>query len=489
MNAIAQYWNLWCLGLGNEQKRYRAKALPVAQSFLESRCDDVPLVNSKEFVSKSQLTKLQTSLLSQFHQLEIEVDQPARLVEKAQAGLCLRCYVSAPILMACKKIDSLFSGNKSFSYQDLLPLVLSDDGKSLVVLGNDGKTQMAVDDSHQLAPSTFKLFSVDILRTYQRKAAGGMSLDNWAFLRTKQYPELKTFLAEFGFQQFSDWTLINRIQVNQQERLSERDRLLVDAFHRVYRRDRRKQGKTTRCIDPTGNQLTEMNSLLKKEGEDFKAATELMIALKQIAKQLRAFDIWQAREPLEVKDIDTGDYMLRTDLPANVTDEETLEEQDFIAFLSQQGTLALTNAIEQAVQARLAKLKKSKRYSPFANGYVSGLLRYYQEGISLKDIGIELGMTSWDQTRRILNPGELLSQVRSLTNRQLLTLTLKKAQDKGLVATPPDPEKLKQLMEEMGNFLDHRYFSAAATELKAGKNRSLESEYAQYLTEYLGVNT
>lgn len=480
MNAIAQYWNMWCISLSNERLRYRQQAIPAAQTFCEMQLEDT------QPDSKQTTRRFQSNLFSQFRlQAEPKTDTQ-RIIQSAQAGLCLRCYVSNPILRACQKIDSLFSGNKAFSYQDLLPFVLNDDGKKLVLVDTEDQAQLVLDNG-QIKPSAFKLFSVEVLKTYQDHASSSMSLENWTFLRTKQQPELKTFLSEFGFQPFSDWTLLNRIQVNQRDRLSARDQQIVDVFHQVYRRDRRKQGKFNRCANPNDAQLAEMNGLLAKTRADFKDPQELLGALKQVAKQLRAFDIWQAREPLEIKDIDTGDYTLRRDLPAVTLHEEALEEQDFITFLSQQGALSLANAIAQAVQDRLAKLKKSKRYLPFASCYVPGLLRYYQEGISLKEIGAQLGMNNWDQTRRILNPGELLSQVRSLVNRQLLALTLEKAQTKGLIATPPEPDKFKQLMEEMEFFLDDKYFAAAAAELKAGKNRALESDYAQRLIDYLSA--
>ena len=476
MNALAQYWNMWCLSLGNDALRYQAKSLQTAQHFVESQA------STAQQSADDSLKALQSELLSRFQSIPAQGDENA-LQASAQAGLCLRCYVSTPILRACQKLDSLFAGNKAFSYRELLPFVLNDDGKKLIVAKAD-KTQLVVERG-RTKPSKYKVFSVDVLKTYQNNSADSMSLENWTFLRTKQHPELKSFLSEFGFQQFTDWTLINRIQVNQLERLSERDRTLVEVFHGVYRRDRRTQGKVTRCSDPSDTQLTEMNTLLNARKGGFPTNKDLLAALKQIGKQLRSFDIWQAREPLETKDIETGDYRLRTDLPVATLEEEDVEEQDFVHFLSEQLVRSHTNAIEQAIQTKIAKLKKSKRYAPFANQFIPGLLQYYQEGISLKAIGQQLGMSNWDQTRRILNPGELLSQIRLDTTQQLLAIVLEQAQAKGLASDPPEPAYLAQLMTQLEAFLDEKLFSEAATELKAGKNRSLTSEYAQQLTAQL----
>ena len=485
MSALSRYWQMWCLSPSDDRRRYRCSAIASARDFFQSRIAGTSNAAGMN-LTPTRPVGSQNSLLLQFYtEGSHSLPSEKSLQQRAYAGLCLRCYVSEPILRACQKIDSLFSGNKAFSYQDLLPFVLNDDGKTLVVVDGEDKTQQVLDQQNRLQPSVFKIFSVEVLRTYKANLASSMSLDNWAFLRTKQHPELKNFLAEFGFQPFSDWTLINRIRLNQMERLSKRDRHLVDAFHAVYRRDRRQTHQTGRCKDPTAEQLAEMNDRLKEQGAAFNSTRDLLKALKQIAKQLRQFDIWQAREPLEVKDMETGTYALRADLPAESPDEAEIEEQDFVAFLRQQLAIALDTAIEQAIQGRIAKLKKSKKYAPFAAAYPLGLQRYYREGISLKEIGAQLGMSSWDQTRRILNPGELLSQVRLLTAQQLLEPILKAAQDKGLATTPVEPTYLKTLMKQIEAFIDAKLFSEAASEIKAGKNRSLDSGYAQHLTQYL----
>jgi len=94
-------------------------------------------------------------------------------------------------------------------------------------------------------------------------------------------------------------------------------------------------------------------------------------------------------------------------------------------------------------------------------------------------------MTSWDQTRRILNPGELLSKVRILTVQKLLDTMLQKAHTKGLTSIPPEPEYLKTLAEQIENFVDVEVFIEAGEEIRAGRNRSFNSVYAQKLQNYL----
>ena len=93
-------------------------------------------------------------------------------------------------------------------------------------------------------------------------------------------------------------------------------------------------------------------------------------------------------------------------------------------------------------------------------------------------------MTSWDQARRILDPGGLLSRVRASCVQQLLDSILKKASEKGLTKIPPEPDYLKTLAELIEAFADEEVFQEAAAEIKTGKNRSLKSLYAQQLRLY-----
>ncbi|MGA7936545.1 MAG: hypothetical protein WCA35_23525, partial [Kovacikia sp.] len=448
------------------------RLLPPAQEFFQRQFPTV---------LDAQRRNIQIALLTQFQPQKSDINVTSR----AQAGLCLRCQVSYPILKACQMIDSLFAGDKQFTYRDLLPFVLNDDGKALIVLDDAGVTQLKLNQAGETQPTTYKLFAVEVLRTYKSNSPTNMSLENWAFLQTKQHPELKGFLSEFGFQHLSDWALLNRVRSGQLEQLSERDRQLVEVFHSVYRRDRRQQQQVSRCLDPTDKQLGEMNGLLQSRGILINPPYELLKALKQVAKQLRQFDIWQSREPLEVQNLETGGYELRMDLPSDSLNEFDAEEQEFLEFLQQQLALALAESIKQAIQSQIMQLEKSKRYAPFAPCFIPGLRLYYCEGLSLREIGPQLGMSSWDQTRRILNPGEILSNVRRLTVQLLLEPILTKAQSQGLASTPPEPNYLKTITEQIEAFIDAEIFAEAASEIKAGKNRSMKSVYAQQLKRYL----
>lgn len=70
-------------------------------------------------------------------------------------------------------------------------------------------------------------------------------------------------------------------------------------------------------------------------------------------------------------------------------------------------------------------------------------------------------MTSWDQARRILNPGEIINKVRALTVQQILDKMLEKAAKLGLTKIPPQPDYLKTLLEHIEAFVDAEVFQEA----------------------------
>jgi hypothetical protein len=228
-----------------------------------------------------------TSLLSYFHGKNAIIDPE----NGAYAGLCLRCYVSEPILKACRKIDHLFGGDKSFTYEDLLRFVLNDDGQKLIILDSDRKTQLVLNCDAQANPTSYQYFTVKVLQTFKDELRSRMSLDNWAYLQTKQNPELKDFLSEYGFKHLSDWALLNRTRTKQLEKLSIRDRSLVKVFHGVYRRDRTQNRKASTkfslkcCPDPSNNQLEEMLKLLREYDITISSTGKLIESLKNIATQ------------------------------------------------------------------------------------------------------------------------------------------------------------------------------------------------------------
>ncbi|MEN8444701.1 MAG: hypothetical protein ABG776_06775, partial [Cyanobacteria bacterium J06555_13] len=485
----SNFWTLCRIEAGADGSGYLNQPLPPAQSFLQ-QCYPQALDDSARDHNEQSLC---ITLLEAFRNPQPE--RTGKVVKKESAkketenqalcGLCLRCWVSHPMLLTCMKLANLFGASGQFGYRDLLPFVLTDDGRQRVVVKTKSekpknqkpKNQKPKSDDYQLiqadgqlAPLSYVSFSLRVLQTYRLASEHRLSLTNWTQLQTKQHPELIDYLAEFGFQKLSDWALLNRVRSGQMRQLSEHDQAIVVAFHDVYRRDRRLNAQSGRCPDPTEKQLVEMSVLLpvRKVGTG-----DLLRSLKQIATQLRQFDVWQAREPLEYFNAAEGGYQPRVELPATTEKTENIAEDDLMATLHQQLSVALSQSLKTTLSARIAKLKKSKKYGPFADEFGSALAAYYQKGLSLKEITPILGTSSWDQTRRILNPGELLNQVRTSTLQIFSSGVLKTIEEKSLAPWPPTPEYLQQLIIQLEQFADDELFQAAVAEMKAGSHRNL----------------
>lgn len=477
MGALLRYWNMWCIDPAGDRVGFKCASVPTAQAFLQTQ----QLGDSTRDSDTTEDENITISLLSRFQVSTHDA------VTRSQAGLCLRCYVSEPILNSCKKLDNLF-GEDHFTYRDLLPFVLNDDGKTMIVLDSDRKTQLALDSDGSSYATACKFFSVQILQTFKPDGSSNMSLNSWAYLQTKQNPDLKKFLSEFGFQQLSDWALLNRTRAKQLRQLAERDCQLIEVFHAVYRRDRCQQHHgTKRCLDPTVLQLQEMVTHLQVRNITIQHR-ELITELRRVALQLRQYDLWSYREPLELDDPETGERMLRFDLPHDAGSESSLEQQEqqeLLAFFYEQLQLALVNSIQQAIHNWIIYLRNSKGYTAFADQFVTGLSLYYRQGIALKEIAGLLNMSGWAQARRVLNPGELLSTVRTSTIRQVLHQMLKRAEEKELMPLPAEPDYLENLAEQVEMLADAEIFQEASEEMQAGKNRFMQSVYAQQLCRYL----
>ncbi|MFH7024883.1 MAG: hypothetical protein ACHBN1_05645 [Heteroscytonema crispum UTEX LB 1556] len=133
MVSPTKYWQMQILPLGEQVQLKHYREILRAKEFLKIQ---FPHLSNKPTLSKEENKQVQTVLWEMFRSTD-------DIYQRAIAGLCLRCYVSHRILITCKTIPHIYnaSAENLFRYTDLLPFVLNDDGKALVVLDSQGKTQ------------------------------------------------------------------------------------------------------------------------------------------------------------------------------------------------------------------------------------------------------------------------------------------------------------------------------------------------------------
>ncbi|MDJ0708154.1 MAG: hypothetical protein QNJ46_33190, partial [Leptolyngbyaceae cyanobacterium MO_188.B28] len=303
--------------------------------------------------------------------------------------------------------------------------------------------------------------------------------------------EIKNFLSEQGFCTLSDWALLNKVSEGVIDQFPERDRALINAFHAVYRRDRRRQPqhRGQRCADPTAAQLTEMIHRLQERGLTIPFPERLNNDLKRIASRLRQYEVWHRSgaplaESLEGSQPDAEGYRQFPDLKtANTLDEIALQEMK--AFCRQQLVECLDWAIKQGLEDHIQNLRQRRNYSAFAPKVIPALRLLYCQGKSQGEIATDLGMNNQTQVSRVLNLKTLLSQVRLRTVTKFLQALLEQIDDLDSTRLSTDPDYSRNLMHQLELFVDAEVFQAAAAEIRTSKNRSLESMYAQRLRRYI----
>lgn len=457
MNELSKYWKLIRIDAAESGRGYKLQPIPPAQEFFEE--------NFPEFVNRQAQAKdtVQVELM--------QLSQPIATASQASgnAELCLRCYVSHPILQACQKRARLFGSGNGFTYRDLLPFVLNDDGKP--------------------PKGTFVPFGVEILNSFSPEHQ--CSLARWADLRVRRNPELNRFLLECGLRFCSDWALLNR--ANSKE-LEGSDRHLVEVFHQVYRRDRpqqHRQGIRQKCFDPSDRQLQEMRLALRDRQIPIHSSHSLLSQLKRIAYALRQEEIWGQRgcpltEPLEITDPHTGETSPR-EIPDQTSnnDPEAEEQSELRMFCYQQLLDCLDQGMREGISEHIRSLEQRPRYAHLTHQVKPALRLLYFESKSQGQIAVSLGMANQSQVSRILNPKDLLLNIRQRAIAALLHRILEKVRELAIVEFPISPHYLSNLMQQLDAFVDEQVFQAALAEINASRNRSMDSLYAQRLRQIL----
>ncbi|MGD1699003.1 hypothetical protein [Dapis sp. BLCC M229] len=446
------YWTLRKIDLASydvsaSQRGYREEVLlPVRQQFQIW----FPSIAELKEVSSQDDRKIQATLLSHFLSQNSASSKECSIT----AGLSLRCYISHGIVHACQKLAQQFGDRYGFSHLDLLYLVLTDDGKI--------KSFQEVRENSQ---SSYPYFWAHILRKFNPEKAG---LWNWTYLLTRRHSELtRTLWVEFGLSLTTPWGKLNDIKRYQMKTLSPQEQSVVEAFHSVYRRDRREKGARGKCPEPSESQLHEMRDRLFPRKIIYNSLDELLEQLKTIAQFLQE----QIFNPTEIPP------------PSNLS-PSAME----LEFLDKNRDRAIMDAIEVVLSQRLQKLQKSAWYSKFAPHFLPSLRLIYCENKSQSEVARQLNMNNQSQVSRILKLKQMLKQIREQVMEKLLQILLKKA-ELNLSQGVLDPNAFDSLIELLSRYLDETVFLEAAKEISTGrkyqKMTSVFSEKMRYYLKYI----
>ncbi len=467
IDQLTSYWQLYQVrSNGTEYK----KNIGIAETWLKNSYD----------CSQLNQKKILNNLLDKFKNTVSD-----NLIEKGKSGLCLRCYISEHIVTACKKRASFFYSSQGLTYQALLPFVLDDNGKSLIIVDQDNKQQLEIIEKEKVNPRNNKIFTIEVLNSYKNNSDNTtkLSLRNWTYLKTKQNPKIVEFLAEFGFHNSTDWSLLNRVRKYQLQQLTEQEQLIIKVYEEVYKRDRRQNEHKLRskCQPPSVKQLQEMIGKLKIE--TIQKPDTLLNELKRIAKQLRRVVV-----SLDSNLMDKEGEITTIEVPYHDIPIEEKEKLEIFNQIKNNLMHYFQDNISKAIENTIQKLQKSKSYSTYASQYKSVLKSFYEEGNSISKIAKEIGIEQY-KASRIFSPRNLLKEVRKQTIDDLVNAILRLIKERKLMNEPLDNNYLTLLTETVEQYADQEIFTEASAKIMTSSNNNHENLYTQTLIAYLNQNS
>ncbi len=434
MNATSRYWYLVRL---DSQGRCRFDEQPAAQAWFQSH------IQSPESTTELSDRIIQTQLVEHWRENGEQADI---------ALLCLRCFVSHQIQATCQKIASRFGEKHGFTVEDLLPLVLTDDGKPL---------------------GQYQPVAIEILQSFDPTQA---NLSTWASRLTQHHAELnQVLLKDYGLYQVSDWAILNDTTVEQVERILrdfhqqskyeiEQAHQLLERYHQVYRQARFQQrlaGNRSRCSAPTEEQLKQINP---------NRLPRLVLAqLRQLADLLRSYRIY-ARSGLRVTQ-SFDDPELPEPIVSVPSDDEIAQEK-FLELYREQFLACLDDAIAHILTQRQTK----------HSNYLKALQAFQCEGCSMSAIAPMLDRETQVQATRTMNMKQLRADIRHTWIIKLFAQVQQLAED---YATPDKLRSLDQQLEQLLSDQIDAVMDEADRETRSARNRSANSLFARHICRYL----
>ena len=384
------------------------------------------------------------------------------------AELCLRCYISHQIDQVCRDLSIRFGAQNGFTYEDVLPLVLDDVGRSL---------------SNSTASLVLKAFS-----------PGKGSLNAWIGRIVRQHPEMRRFLLQHGVYLVSDWALLSDTTPKRLGAiLAEMYQLtpieiheaceLLKTFHVIYREARLQQrlqsGKTPLCQPPTPAQLNQMALELNARINKTIAPEAILKQLGAIAAKVRRCRIVAQGGKIDSISLDQREYQPIVDRAQ--APDQTDEHSEFLAFYQAQFLESLDQAIALAIPNALTHLQRKK--SDAEPAFLTAIHLLHCEGQSMREIAPQIGLKQQYEVTRLLKLNDLRADVRQ---RSLLLLRDRVIDTAKLYATVETLEQLDQRVEQILDQQISNVIEEAESEAKSPVRRQpFRSLFARRLCLYL----
>ncbi|PMB00106.1 hypothetical protein CEN50_04440 [Fischerella thermalis CCMEE 5268] len=458
----SKYWKLLQTNLGKQPK---VLVIPAAKRFFEAA------FNESILSSDQADAQIQQQLLRW-------VRDDSNGEQQLLAERCLLCFISWEIKHVCLQLANQFGAIHGFTSEDLLSLVLDDDGS--IELRN-----------------SYTCFSRNILQSFDPVQS---SLKTWTSIRVKQHPEVCKFLLERGLYLVSDWAILNDTQPKQLQRiLGEFHSLtsteilqaqrLLESYHVVYRGDRlqqRARGMGGRCTVPTPEQLKQIAQHLESQTDQKILSETVMMQLQSLANYLRQYRIYIRGGILPTKslDADDGDYnslLERIPSPDTTNPLENEDEQaEFLQVYRPQFLACLDEALVKVTTARVEQIRRKDAQK--AQKFLAALRLFHCERLSMSKIAQSLELRAQDAVTRLLKLKEFRADVRHQLLEMLRSRVLELAKNYTV------PEHLAKLEDQIIQALDEQIshlINVAESEAQSSRNNSSPSQFTERLCQQL----
>ena len=405
-------------------------------------------------------------------QIQRHLFELARVGNSLIAQWCLRCFISHQIHRVCQKLAEQFGRERGFTERDLLPLVLDDVPPSFK------------------SNSSYRSLAARILQTFQPERAG---LSTWTARLVKRHPELTRFLLDRGIYLISDWAILNDTKLTQLRRIFadfynlskievQNHSNLLDCYHKVYRLQRIEQRQSGLCLPPTRVQLEEICHQLDRACGQRKSPEEVMERLQKMAQGLRQYRIYVRVGKPKTDSLDRSDinWQVRAIPTQEVDDGKNPERNAFLSAYRTDFEGCLDRAVEQVVQARLAR--KPRKNAPTPEQFVTALHMFHCEGKSMSEIANSVGLEAQYKVSRMLK----LKNFRADVRQQMLVKLLKQVLDRASIYT--DADRLSAAESQVEGVLSEQIdtqIEEAAKEASLPHARPTKSLFARRLCHYL----
>jgi hypothetical protein len=519
--TLAQYYTIKTVS--NNSQAYQSILIEEAKEFCQQQFSQLVKLNKltpqqhQEIQHKlldlfiepnydDQITKIPKQLiliLLTFNSLIILIWSYHIFAQQMLAGLCLRCYVSHTVLLACQKLPHKYR-NENLNIKELLPFVLHDNGTiplSYLVDNSKNKAQfklvnLSFKDQLKLIP-TEQYLSLDICLKFEKQH--NTKLENFAYKLTQQSSIVKQFLRENGIIPHSDWFLLCRSQYHHDfVGLAQSDRQIITVFQDIYRLNIQRQGQNGRYLPPNEQQLKKMLLILqtKYHFTNLNSPEKLLKTLTRIANIIRQYESFKHQKSPHQNMIKNQDSLGNNDDNFNpeIADPNYIddiseqiwqeEKYHFYNFLNQKLESCLDEAIRKVWDQHLDYIKNG-RYKPYYDLIIPALRAFYVHRKTQSEIVVDFGFNNRDQVLRIFNLTTNINRVKALTNTQLIKVLIQEIKNLELEISK-DAKKLDQLITDIEEFTEAKVFQEALGEVR-GTNRN--SQYAKRLHIYLNYQT